>query len=247
MFLPQRTPTRPAFAVSVAAHAAFVAALVGPPLFALPSAPEWEGNVRILSLPRAATDAPARVTVDLPSNEKNGGGAAAPPRRASGRPARSSARPVPPRGSSSVLPDPRAGDEDDSSTFEETGEQSEPLLGPGGRGGGAGEGGAGGCEGCGVISANAAGVTPPVALETVSPVYPELARKVHVEGVVVLEAIIGSDGSVRDARILRSTSPLLEAAALEAVRRWRYEPARIGTRPVPVYLSVVVTFALRNL
>jgi protein TonB len=63
----------------------------------------------------------------------------------------------------------------------------------------------------------------------------------------VVEAIIGADGFVRDVRVLRGASPLLDPAALEAVRRWRYRPARIGERPVSVYLSVVVTFSLRNL
>jgi protein TonB len=86
-----------------------------------------------------------------------------------------------------------------------------------------------------------------VALETISPVYPELARRAHLEGVVVLEAVIGADGAVRDVRVLRGASPLLDPAALEAVRRWRYRAASVGTRPVAVYLQVVITFSLRNL
>ena len=85
----------------------------------------------------------------------------------------------------------------------------------------------------------------PVALETIAPAYPELARRAHVEGTVLLEAIIDVDGRVREARILGSAHPLLEAAALEAVRQWRYRSARIGERPVAVSLSVVVTFSLR--
>jgi protein TonB len=144
-----------------------------------------------------------------------------------------------------VLP-PAAG-EDSSSPFEETGERSEPSHPGSGRGdGAAGEGGVG-CEGCNAISATARGVTPPVAIETIAPPYPELARRAHMEGVVVLEAIIGVDGSVRDVRVLRGASPLLDPAALEAVRRWRYRAASVGTRPVAVYLQVVITFSLRNL
>jgi protein TonB len=88
---------------------------------------------------------------------------------------------------------------------------------------------------------------PPVAVETISPVYPELARRAHVEGVVLLEAIIGVDGAVRDVRVLRGVHPLLDPAALEAVRRWRYAAATVGRRPVAVYLQVVITFSLRNL
>jgi protein TonB len=68
-----------------------------------------------------------------------------------------------------------------------------------------------------------------------------------MEGVVVLEAVIDADGAVRDARVLRGVSPLLDAAALDAVRRWRYHAASVGKRPVAVYLKVVLTFSLRNL
>ena len=60
-----------------------------------------------------------------------------------------------------------------------------------------------------------------------------------------LEAIIGADGFVREVRILRSASFLLEAPALETVRKWRYRAATVEGRGVPVYLTVVVTFSLR--
>ncbi len=245
MFLPPRSAgSRPAFAASAAAHASLLAALTGPPLFALPPVPEWEGSVKILSIPRLASDASTRVPVDLPPKGNAGGAPARPQRASSGVPRTRDT--VQPREIGGVLPNP-TGDAEDPFPFEGSGERREPFSGPGGRDGDGTSVGPGGCAGCDAISASASGVTPPVARETASPVYPELARRAHVEGVVVLEAIIGTDGSVRDARILRSASPLLEAAALEAVRRWRYEPARIGARPVSVYLSVVVTFALRNL
>lgn len=91
------------------------------------------------------------------------------------------------------------------------------------------------------------GVTPPVALDTPAPAYPELAWRARAEGDVVVEAMIGADGSVSDARVLRSASRLLEPAALEAVRRWRYRPARVGERPVATSIRVIVTFSRRNL
>jgi outer membrane biosynthesis protein TonB len=47
--------------------------------------------------------------------------------------------------------------------------------------------------------------------------------------------------------VLRGAHPLLDPAALEAVRHWRYRAASVGTRPVAVYLQVVITFSLRNL
>jgi protein TonB len=144
-----------------------------------------------------------------------------------------------------LLPVPTGGEPE--LPFEETGERSEPSHPGSGRGDAAGGEGGDGCEECGPISASAPGVTPPVAIETFAPAYPELARRAHVQGIVVLEAVIAADGTVRDVRILRSASVLLDPAALEAVRRWRYEPARIGTRPVSVFLNVVLTFSLRNL
>jgi protein TonB len=231
------------FAVSTAAHAALAAALVVPPLLATPEPPEPDGVVRIETVPRLASDAPVRIPVDsLRSVREGGSGArAASASNAGARPPVSQ-----PTGIGSVLPDP-TGEPESPFTFEETGEQSEPTYPGTRRGDGAADDGGPGCSGCSAISATAPGVTPPVAIETIAPPYPELARRAHLEGVVVLEAIIGVDGSVRDVRVLRGASPLLDPAALEAVRRWRYRAASVGTRPVAVYLQVVITFSLRNL
>jgi len=77
----------------------------------------------------------------------------------------------------------------------------------------------------------------------VAPTYPPLARAAGVEGVVILEAVIAEDGSVRDVRVLRS-NPLLEAAALEAVRQWRFSPTLLNGEPVPVVMTVTVAFRL---
>ena len=243
MFEPAPAPRRrPMFAVSAAAHAALLAALVVPPLFATPEPPEPDGVVRIAHLPPLASDAPVVERVFF-LRKGNGGGASVPsPRATNGRPA---ARPptTQPTGVSELLPAPTG--EEPELPFEETGERSEPSFSGIRKGDGAAEAGGDGCEGCNAISATARGVTPPVALETISPVYPELARRAHVEGIVVLEAVIGPDGSVRDVRVLHGTHPLLDPAAVEAVRRWRYRAATVGTRPVAVFLQVVVTFSLR--
>ena len=234
---------RPMFAISATAHAALAAALVVPPLFATQEPPEPDGFVRIESVPRLASDAPVRIPVDSLRRVREGGAGA----RAAGA-SNASARPpvFQPAGLSNVLPAPAG--QDLESPSEETGERSEPAL-PGSRQGenGIGERGSEGCDGCSVLSAEAHGVTPPVAIETGAPAYPELARRAHMEGVVVLEAIIGADGSVRDVRVVRGVSPLLDPAALEAVKRWRYRPASIDGRHVAVYLKVVLTFSLRNL
>lgn len=75
-------------------------------------------------------------------------------------------------------------------------------------------------------------------------VLPEVARQAGVTGVVILEVTIGADGTVTDARILRSI-PLLDKAALDAVRQWRYEPTLRNGAPVPVILTVTVAFEVK--
>ena len=87
-------------------------------------------------------------------------------------------------------------------------------------------------------------VTPPVKLRDASPVYPEMPRQAKLEGQVVIEAVIGVSGDVVEARVLRST-PLFAEAALAAVRQWKYRPTLINGRPVPVVLTVTVTFRLQ--
>jgi protein TonB len=235
---------RPMFAVSAAAHAALAAALVVPPLFATPEPPELDGYVHIAHLPPLASDVPIRDTVVF-LRRGNGEGAKTPSPRATDASPAARQRVTQPTGVSELLP-PHTG-EDLELPFEETGERSEPAHPESGSGDRAADDGGFPCEGCKAISATAPGVSPPVAIETVAPAYPDLARRAHVEGVVVLEAIIGADGAVRDVRVLRGVSPLLDPAALEAVKRWRYHAASIDGRPVAVYLQVVLTFSLRNL
>jgi protein TonB len=75
-------------------------------------------------------------------------------------------------------------------------------------------------------------------------VYPRIAQAARVQGVVIIEATIGPTGSVQDARILRSI-PLLDAAALEAVRQWEYTPTLLNGMPVPVLMTITVNFTLR--
>jgi protein TonB len=64
-----------------------------------------------------------------------------------------------------------------------------------------------------------------------------------VQGVVILEAVIGVDGRVSDARILRSI-PLLDQAAIDAVQQWEYTPTMLNGVPVPVIMTVTVQFTL---
>ena len=86
---------------------------------------------------------------------------------------------------------------------------------------------------------------PPRKTQHVLPQYPELARLAGIGGVVIVQCVIGADGRVVDARVIRG-HPLLDAAALEAVRQWRYEPTRLNGVTVPVVMTVTVTFQARK-
>jgi len=78
----------------------------------------------------------------------------------------------------------------------------------------------------------------------VAPVYPPVAQAARLEGLVIVEATIDPSGNVVDARVLRS-APLLDEAALAAVRQWRYTPTLLNGVPVPVILTVTVQFKIR--
>ena len=86
-------------------------------------------------------------------------------------------------------------------------------------------------------------VRQPKKIHDVRPVYPPLALTARVEGMVIIEATIDVDGGVTSARILRS-HPLLDEAALDAVRQWRFTPTLLNGVPVPVILTVTVAFQL---
>ncbi|MCA1733211.1 MAG: energy transducer TonB [Acidobacteria bacterium] len=90
-----------------------------------------------------------------------------------------------------------------------------------------------------------AGVSTPVNLVRIEPTYPELAKKIGVQGLVVIECVIARDGSVRDPKVVRGAHPLLDKAALEAVRQWKFAPGRMGDRPVDVLFNLTVTFEMK--
>jgi TonB family protein len=81
----------------------------------------------------------------------------------------------------------------------------------------------------------------PTKTKNVLPVYPAVAKSARIGGTVLVEATIGPDGKVADARIVRSV-PLLDQAALDAVRRWEYEPTRVRGVAVPVIITVAINF-----
>jgi len=94
------------------------------------------------------------------------------------------------------------------------------------------------------ISANAPDVIPPRLVFQPQPEYPEMSRRTREQGIVVLEAVIGLDGKVEQVSVLRGSSALLDAAAVRAVREWRYAPATLNGRSIRVYLTATVRFLL---
>jgi TonB family protein len=87
-------------------------------------------------------------------------------------------------------------------------------------------------------------VHAPKLLNRVEPAYPQAARQARIDGVVILEAVISASGDVTDIAVLKSVHPLIDAAAVRAVRQWRYSPATRSGSPVSVYLTVTTTFNL---
>jgi periplasmic protein TonB len=88
------------------------------------------------------------------------------------------------------------------------------------------------------------GVTAPRKTHHVAPIYPQIAMAAGKEGIVILEAIIAEDGGVRDVKVLRSVL-LLDQAAIDAVRQWRFTPTLLSGEPVPIVMMVTVDFKLR--
>ncbi len=119
-----------------------------------------------------------------------------------------------------------------------------------GSGGGVGSGtgpgygpGSGGGTGGGVFQIGG-GVSAPRPIFTPEPEYSEEARRAKHQGTVVLWLVVGPDGRPRDLRVLRSLGLGLDERAMEAVRQWKFEPARKNGTPVAVRINVEVDFKL---
>lgn len=87
-------------------------------------------------------------------------------------------------------------------------------------------------------------VQRPVRKSVTQPEYPESAVKDGTEGKVVVRTVIGSDGSIRDAWVTESLTEDLDAAALDTVRQWKFDPATLHGRPVDIYYNLTVNFGL---
>ena len=82
-----------------------------------------------------------------------------------------------------------------------------------------------------------------VVVRRVEPVYPDLARRARISGEVQLEGVIGTDGRIRELKVL-SGHPLLTKAALDAVSQWLYRPTTLNGEAVEVIAPITVTFRL---
>ena len=91
-----------------------------------------------------------------------------------------------------------------------------------------------------------ADVVQPVLIKRVNPEYPEFARKARIQGVVILEAIITKGGTVENVKVLRGVHPILDQAAIDSVKQWRYKPASLNGTPVKIYSTVTVKFTLKK-
>jgi TonB family protein len=92
----------------------------------------------------------------------------------------------------------------------------------------------------------AAGVfTPPKRVKGVAPTFPESAARAGAQGLVRLECLIKDSGAVEACRIIQSVYPAIDRAAAEAIRRWKYEPARVENEPKSIVAQFVMIFSLQ--
>lgn len=78
-----------------------------------------------------------------------------------------------------------------------------------------------------------------------APAYPSIAKSARIQGTVVLQAIIGTDGAVRNLTVVSAASPLLVQSAMDAVKQWVYRPTLLNQEPVEVITEITVIFALQ--
>jgi protein TonB len=84
----------------------------------------------------------------------------------------------------------------------------------------------------------------PEAVSTVRPVYPDIAREAGVDGLVTVQALVGKDGKVKDTRVVKSI-PMLDDAAVNAVKQYVFKPALSNNKPVAVWVAVPIRFSLQ--
>lgn len=207
--------------------------------------------------PRSPLDVPVRPDIPAPAAALEGPAAepGKPPspvvRSASAEAARPGGPAAGTSGSAGPPPDPDgpAGGAGERGEFRGISRSAQTgTAAPGGMGGGGGPG-AGRSDGRLEVGLGAAGrgsFARPLGGYQVRPRYPDSARRARIEGTTILKVRIGEHGLVQEIQVERSAGHHdLDRAAIEAVRRWRFEPARRGREPVSVWVLIPVTFELR--
>jgi TonB family protein len=88
-------------------------------------------------------------------------------------------------------------------------------------------------------------VTKPVRIFDPQPQYTEIARKARIQGVVIVQAIIDKQGGVTNVKVLKGLPMGLDQAAVDAIKKWKFEPATLNGKPVTVYYNLTVNFQLQ--
>ena len=117
-------------------------------------------------------------------------------------------------------------------------------IGPG-QGPGLGPGTGGGTGGGAYQPGN--GVSDPVKLKEIKPLYTADAMRAKIQGVVEITCVVMPDGTVSDARVTRSLDPVfgLDQEAVKAAQKWRFIPGMKDGKPVPVLITILMEFTLR--
>jgi len=90
------------------------------------------------------------------------------------------------------------------------------------------------------------GVSAPVLVKEVKPQYTPEAMRARVQGIVALECVVQPDGTIGDVNVTKSLDAGLDEEAIKAVKRWRFEPGKKDGKPVPVVVTLEMTFTLRD-
>jgi TonB family protein len=97
----------------------------------------------------------------------------------------------------------------------------------------------------GPLVAGAGGVTSPVAIQRVEPIYPAGPLRIHMSGWVVLQCVIDKTGHIRDASVVHSSFGAFEQPAIDAVQKWVFTPGTLRGQPVDVIFELTVKFQVR--
>jgi periplasmic protein TonB len=89
------------------------------------------------------------------------------------------------------------------------------------------------------------GVSQGLLIYRVEPKYPPIAQQAHIQGIVILTAVIDKDGIIQRLQLV-SGHPMLATAAIDAVKQWRYKPYLLNGQPVEAETTVAVTFRLQR-